>query len=123
MIKPQGQKQCVRGKKVTNPPPRCRARSQTAAGVCPPYVSGRTPVRRSSPFQVIRLANDGLTSARNQPFAPIQRDYICFLESSHVRHNWSFGAIAPLIAGDTPDQMLCPSSLPGVRGHSFRLIR
>jgi glycosyltransferase involved in cell wall biosynthesis len=67
-------------------------------------------------IQVIRQANDGLSSARNKAFAHISGDYVCFLDSDDVRPNWSFAAIAEVIDRDTPDLILCRGSLSEVRG-------
>lgn len=66
--------------------------------------------------QVIRQANDGLSSARNKAFAHIKGDYVCFLDSDDVRPNWSFAAIAEVIDRDQPDLILCRGILSEVRG-------
>lgn len=67
-------------------------------------------------IQVIRQANDGLSSARNKAFSHITGDYVCFLDSDDVRPNWSFAAIAEVIERDAPDLILCRGSLSEVRG-------
>ena len=66
--------------------------------------------------QVIRQANDGLSSARNKAFAHIKGDYVCFLDSDDVRPNWSFEAIAAAIDRDGADLILCRGNLSEVRG-------
>ena len=69
-----------------------------------------------SRVEVIRQANDGLSSARNKAFAHIKGDYVCFLDSDDVRPNWSFAAIAEVIDRDQPDLILCRGNLSEVRG-------
>lgn len=69
-----------------------------------------------SRVQVIRQANDGLSSARNKAFPHIKGDYVCFLDSDDVRPNWSFLAIAEAIDRDRPDLILCRGNLSEVRG-------
>ena len=66
--------------------------------------------------QIIRQANDGLSSARNKAFAHIKGDYVCFLDSDDVRPNWSFSAINDVIEQDAPDVILCRGALSEVRG-------
>ncbi len=66
--------------------------------------------------EVIRQANDGLSSARNKAFAHIKGDYVCFLDSDDVRPNWSFATIAAIIDRDAPDLILCRGVLSDVRG-------
>jgi len=66
--------------------------------------------------QVIRQANDGLSSARNKAFAHIRGDYVCFLDSDDVRPNWSFAAINAVIDRDDPDVILCRGALSDARG-------
>ncbi|MBC7737654.1 MAG: glycosyltransferase family 2 protein [Candidatus Saccharibacteria bacterium] len=67
-------------------------------------------------IQVIRQANDGLSSARNKAFAHIKGDYVCFLDSDDVRPNWSFATLAAVIDRDRPDVILCRGNLSEVRG-------
>lgn len=69
-----------------------------------------------SRVQIIRQANDGLSSARNKAFAHIKGDYVCFLDSDDVRPNWSFSAINAAIEQDAPDLILCRGVLSEVRG-------
>lgn len=66
--------------------------------------------------QVIRQANDGLSSARNKAFPHITGDYVCFLDSDDIRPNWSFAAMAEVIDRDQSDLILCRGNLSGVRG-------
>jgi glycosyltransferase involved in cell wall biosynthesis len=67
-------------------------------------------------IEIIRQANDGLSSARNKAFAHIKGDYVCFLDSDDVRPNWSFATIRDVIDRDTPDLILCRGVLSEVRG-------
>lgn len=66
--------------------------------------------------EIIRQANDGLSSARNKAFPHIRGDYVCFLDSDDSRPNWSFAAIAAVIDRDGPDLVLCRGVLSEVRG-------
>lgn len=66
--------------------------------------------------QLIRQANDGLSSARNKAFAHIRGEYVCFLDSDDVRPNWSFSAIDQVITRDGSDLILCRGALSEVRG-------
>lgn len=67
-------------------------------------------------IEVIRQANDGLSSARNKAFPHIKGDYVCFLDSDDSRPNWSFAAIAEVIDRDAPDLVLCRGVLSDLRG-------
>lgn len=67
-------------------------------------------------LQVIRQANDGLSSARNRGLRHAGGEYVCFLDSDDVRPNWSFATIADVIARDAPDVILCRGVLSEVRG-------
>ncbi|MBC7476910.1 MAG: glycosyltransferase family 2 protein [Pseudorhodobacter sp.] len=67
-------------------------------------------------IQVIRQANDGLSSARNKAFPHIKGDYVCFLDSDDIRPNWAFAAIAEAIDRDQSDLILCRGNLSEVRG-------
>ena len=67
-------------------------------------------------LQVIRQANDGLSSARNRALRHAKGDYVCFLDSDDVRPNWSFVAIAEVIDRGAPDVILCRGVLSEVRG-------
>jgi glycosyltransferase involved in cell wall biosynthesis len=58
-------------------------------------------------LQVIRQANDGLSSARNRGLRHVKGDYVCFLDSDDVRPNWSFASIAEVIDASAPDIILC----------------
>ena len=71
---------------------------------------------RDPRVEMIRQANDGLSSARNKAFAHIKGDYVCFLDSDDVRPNWSFATIAAIIDRDAPDLILCRGVLSDVRG-------
>ncbi len=66
--------------------------------------------------QIIRQANDGLSSARNRALQHVKGDYVCFLDSDDVRPNWSFGAIARVAEGGRPDVILCQGVLSELRG-------
>ncbi len=70
-------------------------------------------------IEIIRQANDGLSSARNKAFAHIRGDYVCFLDSDDVRPNWSFATIADIIDRDAPDLILCRGVLSEVRGDNM----
>ena len=67
--------------------------------------------------QVIRQANDGLSSARNKAFAHIKGDYVCFLDSDDVRPNWSLATASDIIDRYSPDLILCRGTLSEVRGN------
>ena len=66
--------------------------------------------------EVIRQANDGLSSARNAALPHARGDYVCFLDSDDMRPNWSFAAMAAVIDRDAPDVVLCRGALSEVRG-------
>jgi len=66
--------------------------------------------------QIIRQANDGLSSARNRALQHVRGDYVCFLDSDDIRPNWSFATIAEVITSHRPDLILCRGILSEVRG-------
>jgi Glycosyl transferase family 2 len=66
--------------------------------------------------QVIRQANDGLSSARNRALQHVTGDYVCFLDSDDVRPNWSFAAVLAAINQGAPDVILCRGILSELRG-------
>lgn len=66
--------------------------------------------------QVIRQANDGLSSARNRALAHVRGDYVCFLDSDDIRPSWSFATIADQITAHRPDVILCRGVLSELRG-------
>ncbi len=67
-------------------------------------------------LQVLRQANDGLSSARNRALQHVKGDYVCFLDSDDIRPNWSFAAINEVIERGQPDVVLCRGMLSEVRG-------
>ena len=67
-------------------------------------------------LQVLRQANDGLSSARNRALQHAKGDYVCFLDSDDVRPNWSFATLAAIIDKGQPDVILCRGVLSEVRG-------
>lgn len=71
---------------------------------------------RDPRLQVLRQANDGLSSARNRALQHVKGDYVCFLDSDDVRPNWSFAAINEVIQKGEPDVILSRGILSEVRG-------
>ena len=67
--------------------------------------------------QIVRQANDGLSSARNRALDLVEGEYVCFLDADDTRPNWFLSAVLDIVERTDPDVIFCQGILSEIRGN------